>query len=222
MLYGAGSGALLLVSLGCWVAYFADGTWADAAGWVEALATVAAFSAAIIAAVLVGRTLDLELDREEQRLEADMRSQAALVAAWPKAPTGEFDPVLDDDGFEVSELYWIEGAHVSLRNASEVPVTDVRVDVMVTVLDPADGREVGYVHATRREAYLPPGSSPVQWTLLGPGLRVPGGLRARPGEMHSSLPIRVDFYFTDAAGLRWHRSRRGLKPIQREEVGRTL
>jgi hypothetical protein len=47
----------------------------DAAAWVEAIATLCAFGAAVAAAILVWRTVRIELDREEQRLLAVRQEQ---------------------------------------------------------------------------------------------------------------------------------------------------
>src|SRR5687768_14188234 len=55
----------------------------ELASWIEALATTAAFTAAVVAAVIVGRTYRIERLREDRFDDTQRRQQASLIAAWP-------------------------------------------------------------------------------------------------------------------------------------------
>lgn len=212
MLYGAGSLGLLVVSAGCWIAFLTDGSWADAAGWVEALATVAAFGAAIVAALLVRKTLELELDREDRRREDDASSQAALVAAWPDAADVEVEyNVLS----ELEEPKLVVGVFVFVRNASQVPVTEVEVTVAVRgrPWSPAqedDPTAWPLVTGTMTRAYLAPKEQAERWQVWCPEpLPLPNGTE----NVDDEVAIDIEFGFTDAAGRRWLRTSTGLTQL---------
>jgi hypothetical protein len=216
MLLYAGAGSLGVVGAGCLMAWATNGSWADAALWVTALATVAAFGAAILAAVLVGRTHTLELRREDARLRSERSGQAALVAAWPRRPLGEI--IWHSDIAQSIES--VAGARVVVRNASQVPVSAVRLDVTISAVewDPPVTMKIPH-----RLALLPPTEEEQVWDLddrdnpisLKSQIPVPVG-------MVDQIDIAIDFYFTDAAGVRWHRSAHSLREVSYEDLESTL
>lgn len=108
--------------------------WGDVPTWVLAVTTLLALVAAAFAGVVAYELLRMELgrdrraeqERSEQR-EADRRAQASRVAAWfgrwenldlwANAPTG---PALD-----------MTARGAAIRNASDLPVYEVRVSFCV-------------------------------------------------------------------------------------------
>ena len=71
------------------IAGFSDG---GTAAWLEGLATLAAFAAAIVAATYAAGAFRLETQRERRFVDAQRRSQAELVAAWFGLQKMEQDP----------------------------------------------------------------------------------------------------------------------------------
>lgn len=188
--------------------WLTDGNKADLAGWVEAIATLAALGGAVLAALLLAQAVRIELNREEQRLQHDRSSQAALVAAWPgriSENTGELDEVT---GFV--RRVGIDNVQVHLRNASAIPVTDVTIAVKVRIRHgdaPTEGDLAwpsgdGY----HNEAVLPPGDEVASvWVGLEHVVPYPDG------PVPDSMVLReVIFAFTDAVGHRWVRDQNGL------------
>ncbi|HEY4267282.1 MAG TPA: hypothetical protein VGM94_03725, partial [Galbitalea sp.] len=141
--------------------------------WVAAIATVAAFGAAIVAARYAAGAFNLERDREGELLRAKRTAQASLVAAWPDRfiPNWQQQQSGPDIAYE-----GISGAVAMLRNASDVPVTNVHVDFTV-VLNFADGTKAAELSYLGGEdlAVLPPGSEPreIKWFAPSP-VMIPG------------------------------------------------
>jgi hypothetical protein len=192
---------------------YCNGSMAD---WVAAIATVAAFVAAVIAARYAAGALDLERGREEQRLQAERRAQASLVAAWPAKFIPHQELQNNDTWLTVEG---IAGAAAMIRNASDVPVTGVHVDFWVvhgeeTSHQEADIRFLGGVDVK----VLPPVTEPqeIQW-LAGPnGHMVPGVPTTGHHEdywpdhpPYDPSRLVVDIIFRDAAGTLWRRDRLG-------------
>src|SRR5689334_11831407 len=96
--------------------------WGDVPTWVQAIATLLALIAAGAAASAAWQVLAVERKRdvdrqqvEDERRAAEARGQADRVAAWPStSPTEQNAPPPPQQG-------------VSIRNASELPVYNVRV-----------------------------------------------------------------------------------------------
>lgn len=213
MIMFAVAGSLLIIAAGCGLAWATDGSWSDAAGWVEALATVSAFGAAILAAVLVGRTLDLELEREDKRLDADRSGQAALVAGWPDNLIMLRQKVKEaSSAWETEE--WVDvgvhGCWVFVRNASAVPVTEVDVRIAISLMDRAShGEKFHTIYARHSEQYLPPSDSPARWPVTSRQFTMVPDLDTEPLSPREYW-VLVDFRFTDAAGIKWHRGPTGF------------
>jgi hypothetical protein len=184
--------------------------------WIEAIATVAAFAAAVFAARYAAGAFVLERERESQRLDAERRAQASLVAAWP----ARFIQYMDEQQADLPKgLDTIAGAEVLLRNASDLPVTNVHVDFWAVHAyadehGPADIRRLG----GQTLAVLPPATEPhrVLWSTEGrqhflPGVPTVGDPRDFwPSEPpHDPARLILDLTFRDSSGVLWRRDRVG-------------
>ena len=208
-------GVLAIVAIAVVVGLFTDADDGSTADWMAAIATVAALVAAVVAARYAAGAFDLERSRDEQVFLERKTAQAALVAAWPE----RFIPNQDQehDG-SMTVVEGIVGAIAMLRNASNVPVTDVHLDFTV-VLERADGhsdaqfRHLGGVDI----AVLPPTSETVEarWVSTSGAVMIPGvptsgdGLDYPHYGTYDPSHLIVDIAFRDAAGVRWHRDRVG-------------
>lgn len=170
------AGGLLLLGTGLCLGLVAGadaGTFPD---WIAATATVAAFSAAAVAAWYAYGALKVEELREDRWLATQRQAQASLIAAWP----GELQHHWighDEMGGSIVKGY--EGVEVKLRNASDVPVTAVRVDATLVVDRRSDSpvrlhlglREIAKILEPAAEPvtkYLP-ADSPVDPEIYKPG-----------------------------------------------------
>lgn len=171
--------------------------------WIEAIATLAAFGAATAAALLVARTVTIELQRESDRLEVDRRGQASLVAAWavgPRYATGD----LDQDTLRYP-VTGVSSVTVKVRNASPIPVSDAVVTVSARVQspgDPADGPESRVVRATESIGLIEPESTEVIGVPFDPPVPI--------AEKEHFDQIEVFMSFRDASGVWWVRDGEGL------------
>lgn len=184
--------------------------------WIEAIATVAAFIAAVFAARYAAGAFALERHRESQRLDAERRAQASLVAAWP----ARFIQYMEEQQSGPPKgLDTIAGAEALLRNASDLPVTNVHVDFWVVHAyadehGPADIRHLG----GQTVAVLPPATEPhrVLWSTEGrqhfvEGVPTVGDPRDHHPDQPPHDPARLilDLTFRDSAGVLWRRDQLG-------------
>ena len=186
------AGVLGLAALG-W--RWADDPRGNYASWLAAIATVAAFLAAIIAAFYAAGAFRLESERENRWLEEQRRAQASLVAAWigsaelPIVGGGGFSPYAEA-AMRASNT--AEGVY--LRNASDVPVTQLQYRLFLG-FQPC---------GTRWYGTFPPAADPIfvpfrdaDTTLANDGSQVIGG------------EYEVGISFRDAAGYIWYRAPNG-------------
>ncbi len=184
--------------------------------WIEAVATVAAFAAAVSAARYAASAFTLEREREAQRLDAERRAQASLVAAWPT----RFLPYVENmrDG-TWRTVAGVSGAEAAIRNASDIPVTSVHVDFYV-VHTLGDARTEPDIELLGGEdlAYLPPDAEPqpIRWSSGGRRHLLAGVPSiGEPDDYYPDEPpydparLLLDIWFRDAAGVVWHRDRVG-------------
>ena len=178
----------LLSSLGTWFV----GDSSEFPAWLGAVSTAFAFLAAMYAARYAARMWVLETVREE-------RAQAALVAAWydqEAAPSSVgLHVTTGPDGHPVSvgASYTVTGIY--LRNASQVPVTDVRYRLFIGE-DP--------ISTPAAIGLLPPSTEPVFTEIPHGEIERQEGQPLRVG-----LRPTVELEFRDAAGLRWQRDPEG-------------
>ena len=178
----------LLSSLGTWFV----GDSSEFPAWLGAVSTAFAFLAAMYAARYAARMWVLETVREE-------RAQAALVAGWYDQKTvgssGKLHATEEPEGHPalVGESYTVTGIY--LRNASQVPVTDVRYRLFI-----GDGP----ISTPVSIGLLPPSTEPVFAEIPSGEVKRPEGQPLRVG-----LRPTVELEFRDAAGLRWQRDPEG-------------
>lgn len=185
------------------------------ADWVAAIATVAAFGAAVIAARYAAGAFNLERAREELRIRAEQTAQAAQVAVWPHEFLPNWQQEPDGSSF-VRE--GIAGAVAMVRNASDIPVTNIHIDFRVVHahadgIAEADIRYLGGVDL----AVLPPGQEPseVRWLAESGAVMIPGvptlgdGMDYPNHGTYDPSRLVVDVTFRDAAGVLWQRDRIG-------------
>lgn len=177
--------------------------WGDVPTWTSTVVSAVALGAAWFAARASWKVLKIETERDNDADEREQRAQADLVAAW-------LDIYDLDDSAE-----W----HVCLANESKVPIYDVDV-VVKSAVYPNSLAHTSSVYSP----VVPPGR-----TFL-PFPEVPmhtydeverlaeDNDDPRPPEvdsvMDSEFGIRllhkVSFTFSDAAGIKWERSRLGI------------
>lgn len=195
----------------------------ELAGWVEAGATAAAFLAAAVAAVFAAGAFRLE-SRREQRWEEQQRSaQATLVAAWFEMRADPWSHDGDRDG----SMLWLlpsSGTNyypsVAYRNASDVPVTRVRLELSVAAVDPETGAESGQSFGVMTRELIPPSSERGYWDLdewMVDKREQLIGEATNAG--YDQTVTRVVLQFSDAAGRRWLRDEIGqlLMTFERRE-----
>lgn len=169
----------------------------EVAQWIMASASVATLVAAVAAAVFTARALLLESQREWERRDLEIQAQASLVAAWPVDTPGY--GIVEPDG-----LQYLRQVDVEFRNASQLPVTNVRVTVGIQADDTSGAKPIEF------------GASPQQ-PVLRPGgkvsfLKVMGGRPITSAEfkgLSSGNPMNrvvTELRFTDAAGRKWLRT----------------
>ncbi|GEP38874.1 hypothetical protein NPS01_25370 [Nocardioides psychrotolerans] len=193
-----------MLSLAMLATWRSGGAWADVAGWIEALATLAAFSAAVVAAVVVSRTFEVERARDD-------RAQASLIAAWTTGET-EGDYAIDP----VTELEVDRGitfVQVAVRNASPVPVRNVqvRLDLQAVPVRPTSREDSGTTHASRYfgtadiETLPPEDEREIHWVTA----RMPVDPLAPEFPREHTVRFHLSMRFTDAAGYTWERDHIG-------------
>lgn len=192
--------AAVLTLLGVWLGGRAS--WGDVATWVLAVTTLLAFVAAAFAGLVAYQLLAVESARdlraEEERAErrdADRRAQAARVTAW-------YGTWRSRSVFPQSPMPDWPAYGAVIRNASDLPVYDVRVAFCIGV-DPAAG--VDWRSGMRY-------SSPDLIPVVPPGeerAEIPNQTRDQEAAGESEAKWLVALEFTDAAGHRWLRDPRG-------------
>lgn len=161
--------------------------------WLEAISTLAAFLAAAVAVQYAAGAFRLESQREQRWEDTQRSSQATQVAGWFGAIERNFR---DAHG---EPRHWYKEPGVFLRNASDVPVGLVSIQLRY-------GDEVlGHQHVKQ----LAPSDEPT-FVKMDPDLlnKVQSATMqsAGPGsEEHPTVAIQ----FTDSAGVRWTRSHEG-------------
>lgn len=171
----------------------------SAADWTAALATIGALIAAMVAAHFTAEQLRIEDAREDARLLADKQSQAALVSAWPI----DIDWRSSQDpytGAMTEEVGVLAGVKTRVRNASDAPVTRVKVDVSVVVQKP--GRDAVRYDVGRRDdlPLLPPGELKDMWVDASEVSSIP-----EPEDGVDRVWAEVQVYFADSVGREWTR-----------------
>lgn len=167
------------------------GTYPD---WLAAFATLAAFGAAGVAGWYAHRALLVEQARDKARDDQQARAQAELVAAW--VDTGPIYGA-SDAGNAIGGLQ-VTSVWIMVRNASQLPVTNVDVALFHHLTDRLEPQLVG----RRQIQLLAPEHAPV--VAMGGNELAP---MAVPPDTERGA--RVMLTFTDAGGRTWVRSTDG-------------
>ena len=133
-------GAALTVALAWSSWWLADSPGSDFPAWLSAWATVFGVAAAIVAGFYAARAFRLEFQRERRWEEGQRTAQASLVGAWPGAL--KFGSYERTGGIYEPDTTTIVGVSVYARNASPLPVSEVRITFVLAFLD-TNGRVQG-------------------------------------------------------------------------------
>jgi hypothetical protein len=196
--------------------------WGDIPTWLLAITTLLAFLAAAFAGLVAYDLLKVETARDQSaaeersraaadrrqlegeratQREADRRAQASKITAW----FDYYTPGLTREEERSATAVGRATRHAwgaLVRNASELPVFDVRV-FFYWVNDPGDGRrwttEQRYASLDRFRV-IPPGHTRQS--------DLPDSVRITERECNGDVYL-VGIEFTDASGARWIRNERG-------------
>jgi len=170
----------------------------DFPAWLEALATATALVAAAAAAVFAWRAYQLESGREQQRLQMQLMAQASLVAAWygTKDLPRWISTGPQDQGYFEPTPY----PGIVLRNASDLPVLDASVDIVLVGWD-SRGSWIEEPIGSQRIGLIPPSSEP-RYAHMDAVLNGIREHRALQWVNHngSSPDYELQLKFRDAAG----------------------
>lgn len=186
--------AIPLLSAVPMVAY--DQPWPDYPAWLTAVATLAAFIAAVLAVRFAGGAFTLESKREERWKDGQRSAQAALIAAW-------WGETVTGTRTQASRQIPIRTDCLLARNASDVPVTNVVLELYFH----------GHLLGEHPVAILPPSTEAQAIKLSDAGWEAVGraqsdALDTRDEDEDAEYPT-IAISFRDAAGVTWRRSADG-------------
>ncbi len=168
-------------------------TWyGDILPWVEPLGTVLAVVAASVASVFAVAAYRREVRRDEAREQVERSAQASLVAAWPVLFNYDGSRDTGSSGY-------------AIRNASELPIRDVRITWL------GGDKDFDPV-ATHIDLPLVPPSVDPLWIRDGqPYTLLPGEVAVHGADLPSSGRWSSLFrlQFRDSADTLWARDREG-------------
>lgn len=197
--------SVVFVGVSLWLGR--DHDTATAADWLAAFATLAAFAAAMFAGWYVARTYNLEQTREADRVNDVRRAQASLVSVW--AESG-LHTAYGEGGSSTFAAF----IDVYLRNASELPVHMLVVQLRARQADPSKFWEYGDTEgvvelpAFRRDT-LPPNDEPTVIQIVSPQLaELANAFESVPNQ--PSVVVAVSAAFRDSAGRTWARRTDGV------------
>lgn len=194
---GATSVGMTATAVLSWLAWLLlDRPMDELAGWIEAGATVAAVGAAIIAGFYAARAYGLEHQREQRLEDANRSAQASQVVVWPTGPTYSFQ---DSENF-------LSTVSATLRNASDLPVTDVTVKFYL-LLDDGSAQDGQYVASFTMPFVAPDRTEQIRLDLSSYSL-------GRTFVRHTTgVRLATELSFRDVSSTAWRRDIRGLLEI---------
>jgi hypothetical protein len=178
--------------------------------WLESVSTLAAVLAAMYAGFYAANAWKLEVEREERWAAQQRTEQASKVAAWPDRPREHVTGHDEMTGAYTKEGF--DGLHVWLRNASDVPVTQVSIDATLVVR--AGSTNLIRIDMGTREVarLLEPTTEPVKKFVEADAPVNPNTYK--PGNVEIAYWFEVSLNFRDAGGRVWERSANGqLIPV---------
>lgn len=167
--------------------------WGDAPTWLAGAVALAALLAAWRAGTVAAELLRVERKREDDRAWRDASSQASLVSAWV------------DIGYQRDEFdnpTAVESLTCFVRNASAVPVHDVKVRPLLDRRETTNGSD--WIAARLDWPTLPPSDQPQTKPILGPVVSL-----VDSAARTSDIAVRCKITFTDSSGTRWVRHPNG-------------
>ena len=178
------------------------------AEWLAAVSALAALLAASYAAVQTSRTFRIEQGRDRQRDQAIRQRQAELVAVWAglimhRGPRITVSGV----GNETQEpgVVCPESIPVTIRNASDLPIFGLTVDVYI-----GDPNQEEVVLGGRYKVLDDQNGTAVLGTLkdvevVNPEMveSMSRAIALRPGSTSGPSPISIGWSFKDNAGVLW-------------------
>ena len=196
--------AIVIFLLTCMAMYVAGADATDFAANLEAIATTGALLAASVAvfytrraARYAYRAFELESRREQDRVDAIERAQAALVAAWPVRPLITSKTDLGGE----SERTWLYAVEVQVHNASPMPVSDLHLGFVIKI---SRGKElVQQPLAQFSLPWLQPTDAPVSHIV---NLAQRTELTEFGNVKELKIDARLVTSFTDLAGIAWVRT----------------
>jgi len=168
--------------------------WGDVPTWIAALATVVAFAAAGWAAIAAWKVLAVERRRDRAQQAREERAHAERVAAWPSLVT------VDPNDASSAEVWG-----VTMRNAGDMPIYQVRVERVPTVSGGGESHVIFEV--------VPPGEWLVNRGVMYPRPRTSSAARSHVGPT-PPRPYVIEMTFTDVTERTWHRDGRGRLTLQ--------
>lgn len=198
ILLGAAAGVIATFGLALW-------TWRDSGEaasefpqWLGAWATLFGVGAAIVAGFYAARAFRLESDRESRWEQTTRSAQASRVAAWPHELVHETKTETDPEGMSHDVKIGVRGVVVRVRNASDLPIAQVRVVASAMVVGP-HGRTLEVPISERRQRHMDPDTTTDVTLLAG----APDALAPLLEQLEPEL--RVFLQFTDVVGRSWSR-----------------
>lgn len=207
---------LTVFALAVLIGWQTDAPTATVADWVAAIATVAAFGAAVIAAWYAGRALRAEQERDAKRDEAERRSQASLIAAWldegmywtsaREVTARAYDPSREVPPPQDAVAVVPHHTTLVIHNASPLPI----YDFTLTLFDEPGPGESELVLAAEHTLGMARAGESV-WELTFPR-EVQDACERRqtsrsdwPPDRVEPLELHIGWKFRDAAGAGWER-----------------
>lgn len=162
----------------------------EPAQWLMASTSMLTLVAATAAAVLAGRTVRVELSREEARRQDERRAAANLVAAW----SGGTTIGLHAAGGAVSQVLQVMEVIAVVTNQGPMPIRDVEIVVSHWLKEPA-----GLMEISRRNEPIIKAGDTLNRSFTGPEIAPVD----RALDLDRGVVVTVTF--TDAANRRWKR-----------------
>lgn len=189
----------VVILIVAWQPDVTDVDWGDAPTWLAGAVALAALVAAWRAGSIAAELLRVEQQREGDRARRDESWQASLVSAW-------IDVGYQRDEFDNPTS--VESLTCFVRNASAVPVHDVKVSPLLDRRGQATGCE--WIAANLDWPTLPPSDQPHPKPILGPIVSL-----VDSAGRSSEIAMRCKIAFTDSSGTRWVRHTNGELIIDR-------
>lgn len=210
--------SLLVLGPAVAIAVAMDAGAGSVADWVGALSTLAAFIAAVAATRYAARAFFIEQQRDLDRLAAETRAQASLVAAWSDYEVERqvgLEPAMGGSAHEpfvgVPVLDLFERV---ARNASRLPVSNFWIQIYLIERDEYERDQYLYVASTFQGRLLPEDDKPFRCSAHDPVVTSINRAFEAQGVLGNAVPrLVIGWSFRDNASVDWVRGPDGaLEP----------